>query len=449
MSLLALPEELLTNVLAVLPNAVFEGSCRAVCRRWRDLKSSSAFRAARREVDERVLVVTGWEDGNSYTVLENFALINGQWRKMAMSEVGVIGGAAVQFRGELVIVGWCEAPDWSYFFPPDVGRRPPNLEYTGVAFDVKSNCWRRLDWPLYDYKVVVAATSNDDLIVVLSGQSFQPWGEPDDVKYKLRYHKHDGDEWLELPLPPHELGMRDTWPSPTSLCCIGDVLYVPGGMIDEDIDDPRPPASSMLQALDLKTLEWTVCQPMPEQRCQCVTVTVAGKLFVLGGYSEYVYERYGDDALRSVRSFDPRTGTWRAEPDIPDLRTGRLHRGFCEGMSAVAHGHSVCVFGIEGSPPLALTNGVWTVLPRLPELDLGYPTNCPSGDEKPLLASLPLDGFAENVAPSSAAADDASESSHDGCWQPAGELPSDDDSEEGDSTDSDGDDEDDEDGTAL
>ena len=209
MSLLALPEELLTNVLAVLPNAVFEGSCRAVCRRWRDLKSSSAFRAARREVDERVLVVTGWEDGNSYTVLENFALINGQWRKMTMSEVCVHGGAAV-------------------------------------------------------------------------------------------------------------------------------------------------------------------------------------------------------------------------------------------------HGHSVCVFGIEGSPPLALTNGVWTVLPRLPELEYGYPTNLPSGDEKPLMASLPLDVFAENVAPSSAAADDASESSHDGCWQPAGELPSDDDSEEGDSTDSDGDDEDDdEDGNAL
>ena len=96
MSLLALPEELLTNVLAVLPNAVYESTCQSVCRRWRDLKSSSAFRAARREVDERVLVVTGWEDGNSYTVLENFALINGQWRKMAMSEVCVHGGAAVQ-----------------------------------------------------------------------------------------------------------------------------------------------------------------------------------------------------------------------------------------------------------------------------------------------------------------------------------------------------------------
>ena len=152
--------------------------------------------------------------------------------------------------------------------------------------------------------------------------------------------------------------------------------------------------------------------------------------------------------LRSVHSFDPRTGAWRAEPDIPDLRTGRLHRGFCEEMRAVAHGHSVCIFGIEGSPPLALTNGVWTVLPRLPEIDLGYPSNYPSGVERPLLASLPLDGFAENVVPSSAAADDASDYDPP-CREPDSDDFFDDDSEEGDLTDSDGDDEDDEDGAAL
>ena len=154
--------------------------------------------------------------------------------------------------------------------------------------------------------------------------------------------------------------------------------------------------------------------------------------------------------LRSVRSFDPRTGTWRAEPDIPDMRTGRIRGdGFCVGMGAVAHGRSVCVFGIEGSPPLALTNGVWTVLPRLPELEYGYPTNLPSGDEKPLMASLPLDVFAENVAPSSAAADDASDYDPP-CREPDSDDFFDDDSEEGDSTDSDGDDEDDdEDGNAL
>ena len=53
MSVRALPEELLTKVLALLPNVVFEGRCRVVCRRWRDLQTSSAFRAARREVGER------------------------------------------------------------------------------------------------------------------------------------------------------------------------------------------------------------------------------------------------------------------------------------------------------------------------------------------------------------------------------------------------------------
>ena len=97
---------------------------------------------------------------------------------------------------------------------------------------------------------------------------------------------------------------------------------------------------------------------------------------------------------------------------------------------------------------MALTNGVWTVLPRLPEIDLGYPSNYPSGDERPLLASLPLDGFAENVVPSSAAADDASDYDPP-CREPDSDDFFDDDSEEGDLTDSDGDDEDDEDGAAL
>ena len=114
----------------------------------------------------------------------------------------------------------------------------------------------------------------------------------------------------------------------------------------------------------------------------------------------------------------------------------------------ILYNYELAGLTIEGSPPLALTNGVWTVLPRLPEIDLGYPSNYPSGDERPLLASLPLDGFAENVVPSSAAADDASDYDPP-CREPDSDDFFDDDSEEGDLTDSDGDDEDDEDGAAL
>ena len=251
---------------------------------------------------QRVLVVTGWKDGNGYSVLENLALIDGQWRKMAISEVCVHAGSAVSFQGELVIVGMSETPDWSHFFEPDKGSWPSNCHYTGVAFNVKKNCWRRLEWPLYDYKYVVAATSNENGIVMLSGKKYEPYGATEDEKFKLRYHEHDGDEWLELPMPPHELGMREiSYACPMGLCCIGDVLYLAGGMVDED---PWP-ASAMLQALDLKTLEWTACPPMPEPRCECLTVAIDGKLFVLGGYPEYKYERYGDDALRSVHSFRP------------------------------------------------------------------------------------------------------------------------------------------------
>ena len=86
-------------------------------------------------------------------------------------------------------------------------------------------------------------------------------------------------------------------------------------------------------------------------------------------------------------------------------------------MSAVAHMGSVCVFGIEGSPPLALANGVWTALPPLPEIDYmmrcGWPghfnANLPSGYGHPRLASLPLEFFADAAAaaPSDSHDDDA------------------------------------------
>ena len=77
-----------------------------------------------------------------------------------------------------------------------------------------------------------------------------------------------------------------------------------------------------------------------------------------------------------------------------------------EYMSAVAHMGSVCIFGIEGSPPLALADGVWTALPPLPEIDYmmrcGWPghsnINLPSGYDHPRLASLPLEFFADDSA---------------------------------------------------
>ena len=119
------------------------------------------------------------------------------------------------------------------------------------------------------------------------------------------------------------------------------------------------------------------------------------------------------DALNSVCSFDPCTGTWRSEPDIPKLHSGRpIVNGsefvapWGEYMSAVAHMGSVCIFGIEGSPPLALADGVWTALPPLPEIDYmmrcGWPghsnINLPSGYDHPRLASLPLEFFADDAA---------------------------------------------------
>ena len=98
-----LPDDLVAKCLAMLPQCDLQEIC--VCKRWRELRLSSAFRRYRRDGVERVLVATSWDDPEGGgTLAECFALIGGKWRKMANNKVDIIGpcAAAVTFRGELV-----------------------------------------------------------------------------------------------------------------------------------------------------------------------------------------------------------------------------------------------------------------------------------------------------------------------------------------------------------
>ena len=162
------------------------------------------------------------------------------------------------------------------------------------------------------------------------------------------------------------------------MCLVGDVLYLAGGIESDegDVDSLPWPASARLQALDLKTLEWTLCPEMPEPRVEALSVAVDGKLYVLGGFPVFwphnyavVNEAGSMDSLRSVYSFDPRTAAWSAEPDLPPFRRSGIHWRGGEGMNAVAHAGKVCVFGLAETPPLALARGVCVD---------GAPTNTPA-----------------------------------------------------------------------
>ena len=155
-----LPDDLVAKCLAMLPQCDLQERC--VCKRWRELRlSSPAFRRYRRDGVERVLVATSWDDPEGGgTLAECFALIGGQWRKMANNKVDLVGpcAAAVTFRGELVIVGsmekYAEYEGSLSFeerrarvaYPEDESQRewPPGKDYNGVAFDLQKNrCFRK------------------------------------------------------------------------------------------------------------------------------------------------------------------------------------------------------------------------------------------------------------------------------------------------------------------
>ena len=55
-----LPDDLVAKCLAMLPQCDLQERC--VCKRWRELRLSSAFRRYRRDGVERVLVATSWDD---------------------------------------------------------------------------------------------------------------------------------------------------------------------------------------------------------------------------------------------------------------------------------------------------------------------------------------------------------------------------------------------------
>ena len=54
-----LPDDLVAKCLAMLPQCDLQEIC--VCKRWRELRLSSAFRRYRRDGVERVLVATSWD----------------------------------------------------------------------------------------------------------------------------------------------------------------------------------------------------------------------------------------------------------------------------------------------------------------------------------------------------------------------------------------------------
>ena len=340
--MLNLPDETVVEILAVLPYVEITNCVVRVCRSWRALRTSEHFSATRAAVDERGLVVAGGVDATGRWSQICHVLVGGRWLERA-SMPCEFGGHSIMFCGQLVLIG--DTRDESD------GQWSPCC----LAFNLETNAWRTLEWEGVGGDVGCCCTTGA-VIVALS----RVWTE---VRARLRSLRPGSTEgWVPIPDPPVDVLASEFTPS---LCFVEDVLYVVGGA------DASGAAVEDVQAYDLSTRAWTVCSPLPEALADNGCVEIAGRLYVVGGDLD------GGFGLRAeVFSYDPRTDRWSSESLLPIENYRETSRS--AQLTAVSHEGRVVVIGIEGAPPLALVDDVWTELPRLPPTAGAAHMACPA-----------------------------------------------------------------------
>ena len=344
--LAVLPPECVVHGLAMLPftdlNAVA-----SVCKSWRVLRASSSFLAARKAVDERVLVVAGWHDREGLSVRATYVLKKRSGRDgLEFSEAGLgdtsghdfwhdglipdaplnADAQLVVYQGKLLIV---------------YSALHPKNKYSCYMYDVKIQRWEPMIMPSefddchdgLDSICVIGAE-----IATICGGRWHPKGT-----VLLRSFRPGRNSWLPLPQPPTNI--RGT------LFHYQNVLYLFGG---SPIDPADPIPSDELHALDLATNSWKVCARMPTPRSEVCVVELDGCLWVLGGMINCgPIEEYGPQ----VESYDPSTDRWTVQPSLP------MGRRECFGLAATAqHGKIVVIAGNNW----VLIRGGWVQLPSVP-----------------------------------------------------------------------------------
>ncbi len=157
-------------------------------------------------------------------------------------------------------------------------------------------------------------------------------------------------KWTDLPSLPEPRSSHD-------VAVVGDTLYVVGGwnMLGHDGEDW---CEEML-TLDLShpAANWKTL-PQPFVRRALIAAVNAGKLYVIGGFTDE------EDASRSVDIFDPKSDTWSKGPDLP----GESMNGFAPAACTI--GGRVHVSVADGSIHRLSADGTaWepiaSVVPRI------------------------------------------------------------------------------------
>ena len=192
--MLDLAFETVLQILAVLPYTVISTVVVRVCRKWHELRSSEPFLALRAEVNERGLVFAGGHD-KSYYFSRRYSrlcrvLTGGHWREMAPLLPDFSVFSSTLFRGELVVF-------FNFFEFDHVG-----VNQLCLAFNLKANAWRTLEWPELEIDEIEACCATDVTVVA---SLFNP-ADPESVPLLCSLRSGSAEGWTVIPDPPDLFG---------------------------------------------------------------------------------------------------------------------------------------------------------------------------------------------------------------------------------------------------
>jgi N-acetylneuraminic acid mutarotase len=133
-------------------------------------------------------------------------------------------------------------------------------------------------------------------------------------------------------------------------------VYTPGGM------NPQGDASAVMEVYDPASNAWSAAPSLPEGRHHPGTAVAGGRLYVIGGYLPGVGALNPSD---SVFVFDPTAGVWSRKSPIPTPRAAHV--------SVTVAGKIYCIGGVQTGDVVVGTNQVydpasdtWSTLAPMP-----------------------------------------------------------------------------------
>lgn len=255
---------------------------------WRRAKDALMARqqVAVAEVGGVIWVAGGLQSSNVATsAVHGFDPAAGQWREAEDLPLRLHHAMAVNYRGELVVLG-----GW-------VGGGPdPTAEVSERVFVLRGGGWEELA-PLNHRRAAGLAAVVDDQIVVAGGQA------EDGVVAPTEVYDGEAEEWrvsADIPTPREHLAGSEH----------GGYLYAVGGR------DLTPDSNSaVLERYDPDADRWQTMAPMPTTRGSIGAAVVEDRLVVVSGETS-------TDVLGVVEMYDFSTDKWARVPDLPTPRHG-------------------------------------------------------------------------------------------------------------------------------